>query len=107
MDVSKFDVAWAGSPGRACWPADGPIRFASQLDSFYHRATLFVGNRGSWEIGVLISSAQAWNSIPGTPTSGGAHALTIILAVAITALLANVAWKKWRRRREARRDGGA
>lgn len=54
---------------------------------------------------MLISPALAWNSVPGTPTSGGAHALTIILAVGITVLLINVAWKKLRRRREPRRDG--
>ena len=55
---------------------------------------------------MLISPALAWNSVPGTPTSGGAHALTIIIAVAITALFFNVAWKKWRRRRLMRRGGG-
>jgi hypothetical protein len=54
---------------------------------------------------MLISPALAWNSVPGTPTSGGAHALTIIIAVAITALFFNVAWKKWRRRRLMRRGG--
>jgi hypothetical protein len=54
----------------------------------------------------MISPALAWNSIPGTGTSGGAHALTIIIGVAITALIINVAWKKWRRRREMRRGGG-
>jgi hypothetical protein len=56
---------------------------------------------------VFVSPALAWNSVPGTPTSGGAHALTIIIAVAIMALLINVAWKKLRRRREMRRGGGA
>ena len=55
---------------------------------------------------MLISPALAWNSVPGTPISGGAHALTIIIAVAITALFFNVAWKKWRRRRLMRRGGG-
>lgn len=55
---------------------------------------------------MLISPALAWNSIPGTGGSGGANALTIILAVAITALFVNVAWKKWRRRRLMRRGGG-
>lgn len=54
---------------------------------------------------MLISPALAWNSVPGTPTSGGAHALTIIIAVAITALFCNVAWKKWRRRKLMRRGG--
>ena len=56
---------------------------------------------------MLISSAQAWNSVPGTATSGGAHALTIIVAIAIMALIINVAWKKWRKRREMQRAGGA
>lgn len=56
---------------------------------------------------MLISPALAWNSIPGTGgTSGGAYALTIIIGVAITALIINVAWKKWRRRREMRRGCG-
>jgi hypothetical protein len=56
---------------------------------------------------VFISPALAWNSVPGTPISGGAHALTIIIAVAISALVLHVAWKKLRRRRELRRGGGA
>ena len=56
---------------------------------------------------MFVSPALAWNSVPGTPTSGGAHALTIIIAVAIMALVINVAWKKLRRRREMRRGGGA
>ena len=56
---------------------------------------------------MFISPALAWNSVPGTPTSGGAHALTIIIAIAITALVLNVAWKKLRRRKEMRRGGGA
>ncbi len=56
---------------------------------------------------MLISPAQAWNSVPGTATSGGAHALTIIVAIAIMALIINVAWKKWRKRREMQRAGGA
>ena len=55
---------------------------------------------------MLISSALAWNSIPGTDgPGGGAHALTIILAVAITVIFINVVWKKWRRRRLTRRGG--
>lgn len=56
---------------------------------------------------MFISPALAWNSVPGTPISGGAHALTLIIAVAIMALLINVAWKKLRRRKQMRREGGA
>lgn len=56
---------------------------------------------------MFISPALAWNSVPGTPTSGGAHALTIMIGIAITALVLHVAWKKLRRRRELRREGGA
>ena len=48
----------------------------------------------------------AWNSIPGTGGSGGATALSILLAVGVTALFLYVAQKKWRRWRASRRGGG-
>jgi hypothetical protein len=54
---------------------------------------------------MLISPAFAFDATPGTGGSGGAIALSIILAVAITALLVYVAQKKWRRRRLSRRGG--
>ena len=53
---------------------------------------------------MLISPAFAFNGTPGTGSSGGAIALSIIIAVAITLLLAHVAYKKWHRRRLLRRD---
>ena len=52
----------------------------------------------------MISPAYAFNSIPGTGSSGGAIALSIIIAVAIMSLLVHVAYKKWRRHRLLRRD---
>ena len=52
---------------------------------------------------MLISQAFAWNNPASTASSGGAKALTIILAVGITVLLIHVAQKKWRRRRFLRR----
>jgi hypothetical protein len=55
---------------------------------------------------MLISPAFAFNGTPGTGSSGGAIALSIILAVAITMLLVYVAQKKWRRRGQSRRDAG-
>ncbi len=48
---------------------------------------------------MLISPALAFDATPGTGGSGGAIALSIIIAVAITWLLVYVALKKWRRRR--------
>ena len=55
---------------------------------------------------MLISPAYATNAMVGTGSSGGAIALSIIVAAAITFLLAYVAHKKWRRRRLMRRDAG-
>ncbi len=55
---------------------------------------------------MLFSPALAFDATPGTGGSGGAIALSIIIAVAITALLVHVAHKKWRRRRQLRRDAG-
>jgi hypothetical protein len=52
---------------------------------------------------MFISPAWAWNSVPGTGGSGGAHALTIILTVGVTVLLLYVAQKRWRRWRASRR----
>jgi hypothetical protein len=52
----------------------------------------------------MISQALASNGTPGTGSSGGAIALSIIIAVAITLLLVHVAYKKWQRRRLLRRD---
>ena len=52
----------------------------------------------------MISQALAFDGTPGTGSSGGAIALSIIIAVAITLLLAHVAYKKWHRRRLLRRD---
>ena len=54
----------------------------------------------------MISPALAFDATPGTGGSGGAIALSIIIAVAITWLLVYVALKKWRRRRLLRRDAG-
>lgn len=54
---------------------------------------------------MLISPALAWNGSPGTGSSHGAVALSIIIAVAITVLLIYVAQKKWRRRKLLRRGG--
>jgi len=53
---------------------------------------------------IMISQALASNGTPGTGSSGGAIALSIIIAVAITLLLVHVAYKKWHRRRLLRRD---
>ena len=53
---------------------------------------------------MLISPALAFDATPGTGSSGGAIALSIILAVAITSLVVYVILKKWRRRRLSRRD---
>jgi membrane protein implicated in regulation of membrane protease activity len=53
---------------------------------------------------LLISPALAFDATPGTGSSGGAIALSIILAVAITSLVVYVILKKWRRRRLSRRD---
>lgn len=53
---------------------------------------------------MLISPAYATNAMAGTGNSGGATALSIIIAAAITLLFARVAHKKWRRRRLLRRD---
>ncbi len=55
---------------------------------------------------MLIPQALAFDATPGTGSSGGAIALSIIIAVAITLLLVYVAQKKWRRRRLSRRDAG-
>jgi hypothetical protein len=55
---------------------------------------------------MLISLALASDGTPGTGGTGGAIALSIIIAVAITWLLVYVALKKWRRRRLLRRDVG-
>ena len=55
---------------------------------------------------MFVSPAFAANSVVGTDSSGGAVALSIIIAVAITVLLVHVAHKKWRRRRLLRRDAG-
>ena len=60
----------------------------------------------SWEVGILFSQALAFNGTPGTGSSGGAIALSIILVVAITLLLVYVAQKKWRRHRLSMRDAG-
>ena len=54
---------------------------------------------------MLISTAQAFDGTPGTGSSGGTIALSIILAAAITVLLVYVAQKKWRRRKQLRRGG--
>jgi membrane protein implicated in regulation of membrane protease activity len=53
---------------------------------------------------MLISPALAFDATPGTGSSGGAIALSIIIAVAITSLVVYVILKKWRRRRLSRRD---
>ena len=53
---------------------------------------------------MFISPAFAANSVVGTGSSGGAVALSIIVAAAITLLLVHVAHKKWRKRRLLRRD---
>ena len=55
---------------------------------------------------MLISPALAFDATPGTGSSGGAMALSIIIAVAITSLVVYVILKKWRRRRLSRRDAG-
>ncbi len=55
---------------------------------------------------MLMSQALAFDATPGTGSSGGAIALSIIIAVAITLLLVYVAQKKWRRHRQSRRDVG-
>jgi len=52
---------------------------------------------------MLISPALAFDSTPGTGSSGGAIALSIIVGVAIMFLLIYVAQKKWRRRKQLRR----
>ena len=55
---------------------------------------------------MLMSQALAFDATPGTGSSGGAIALSIIIAAAITLLLVYVAQKKWRRHRQSRRDAG-
>jgi Na+-driven multidrug efflux pump len=55
---------------------------------------------------MLIATALAFDGTPGTGGTGGAVALSIIIAVAITLMLVYVAQKKWRRRRLSRRDAG-
>ena len=55
---------------------------------------------------MLMSQALSFDATPGTGSSGGAIALSIIIAAAITLLLVYVAQKKWRRHRQSRRDVG-
>ena len=47
---------------------------------------------------MLISRALAGHGVVDTGSSGGAIALSIILAVAVVFFLANLGLKKWRRR---------
>jgi hypothetical protein len=53
---------------------------------------------------MLVSPAQAGHGVVDTGSSGGATALTIILAVGISFLIFYLARQKWRRRRLARDD---
>ncbi len=54
---------------------------------------------------MLISSARAAHFAPASESSGGAIALSIILAVGIAIFLANMAYKKWRARKPSGDDG--
>ncbi len=55
---------------------------------------------------MLISPALAAHFTPATGTSGGAIALSIILAAGVAFLLVYVGWKKWRGRKQKHLDAG-